>query len=79
VGPVLFSNPPDEFVLRVLGARARAIREARGLTQQQVAEQLDVQRPWLSRVEAGKLSPSPGRLRALCLVLAVDPAVLLSL
>ena len=53
--------------------------DERDITQQQVAEQLDVQRPWLTRVEAGKLSPSPGRLRALCLVLAVDPAVLLSL
>lgn len=79
IGPILFSNPPDEFVLAVLGARVRAIREARGLTQQQVAEQLDVRRPWLTRVEGGRLSPSPGRLRALCLVLNCDPAVLLML
>jgi len=44
-----------------------------------LAEVLDVQRPWVSRVESSRLSPSPGRLRALCLVLRVDLGVLLSL
>lgn len=79
IGPILFSNPPDEYVAAVLGARVRTIRQQRGLTQAQLAEQVGVQHPWVSKLERGKLAPTPGRLRALCLVLAVHPAVLLAL
>lgn len=69
----------DEAVAQVLGARVRLIRKARGLSQAQVADQLGVQHPWVAKVEAGRLSPSPGRLRALCQTLLVCPSVLLAL
>lgn len=74
-----FALPPDRYVLRVMGGRLKVLRKRRGLTQQQLAEQLGVEHPWVSKVEAGKLSPTPGRLRALCKVLNVDPSVLLML
>lgn len=70
---------PDEVVASELGARVRMVRQARRLTQSQLADTLDVQRPWISRVESGKLSPSPGKLRALSLVLGVSVDALLGL
>ena len=75
----MFSIPPDEYVPAVLGGRVRALRLARGLTQQQLADQLGVNHPWVSKVEAGRLAPTPGRLRALCQVLACCPSLLLGL
>ena len=75
----IYALPPDRYVLRVLGGRLKVLRKQRNLTQAQLAEQLGVEHPWVSKVEGGNLSPSPGRLRALCVVLNVDPAVLLML
>ena len=36
----VFSLPPDEYVNRQLGARVRILREARGMTQAALGEQL---------------------------------------
>lgn len=75
----MFTLCPDPYVRRLLGARVRALRLQRGLTQAQVAEQLGLQQAWMAKVEAGRSDPSIGRLRALCQVLNCDPALLLSL
>jgi transcriptional regulator with XRE-family HTH domain len=75
----LFTIAPDDYVLRVLGARVKALRLDRGLTQQQLAEQLGVQHPWVAKVEAGSLAPSPGRLRGICQVLNCCPSFLIAL
>lgn len=69
--------PPDDYVAALLGARVRLAREARGLTQAQLAEVLGLQHPWISKVERGLLQPNPGRLRALAVVLDVCPTYLL--
>lgn len=47
---------PD--LLRQIGARLRAAREARGWSQQRLAEELDVQVPLVSRFERGQTGPS---------------------
>ena len=57
----------------------RVLRQAREMTQAQLAEQLGVERPWVTRVEAGQLAPTPGRLRALAQVLNCCPSYLLAL
>lgn len=75
----MFSVAPDEYVLAVLGARVRMLRNARGMTQAQLADQLGVQHPWVAKVEAGQLAPTPGRLRALAQVLCCCPSYLLAL
>lgn len=49
--------------LGVVGARLAAERKARGLTQQQVAEQLQVEPESISRMEGGVIVPSLQRLR----------------
>lgn len=43
---------------RKLGARLKEIRKARGLTQESLAEKVDLTPQYLSRLEAGHQSPS---------------------
>lgn len=45
-------------LLRKLGARLKEIRKARGLTQEALAEKVDLTPQYLSRLEAGHQSPS---------------------
>lgn len=75
----MFTLCPSPYVRRLMGARVRALRQQRGLTQAQVAEQLGLQQAWMAKVEGGRLNLTPGRMRALCQVLNCDPALLLSL
>lgn len=75
----MFSIAPDDYVLSQLGARVRVLRQAREMTQAQLAEQLGVERPWVTRVELGQLAPTPGRLRGLAQVLNCCPSYLLAL
>lgn len=50
------------------------------MTQQALADQLGLaNHSWVSKVEAGSLSVTPGRLRALSLALGCCPTILLSL
>ena len=55
----MFSLPPAPLVRGVLGGRIRTMREERGLTQQQLAEQLDMNQSWLSRIESGDRGIQP--------------------
>lgn len=76
----MFSLPPDDFVLHQLGIRVRILREARGITQAALAEQLGFSsHSWVAKVETGQLAPTPGRLRALAQVLNCCPSFLLAL
>jgi transcriptional regulator with XRE-family HTH domain len=42
----------------LLGARIKELRKARGLSQEQLAEQIDVDPKFISRIEVGKNAPS---------------------
>jgi transcriptional regulator with XRE-family HTH domain len=75
----MFSLPPAPLVRGVLGGRIRTMREERGLTQQQLAEQLDMNQSWLSRIESGDRGIQPEQLRAICIVLQVSSDFLLML
>jgi transcriptional regulator with XRE-family HTH domain len=50
-------DPATELRLR-LGARMRALREARGLTQEMIASRIDSTQKYLSQLECGQRSPS---------------------
>lgn len=75
----MFSIAPDYYVNHVLGGRLQAVRKGRRMTQASLADQIGVDRSWVSHVEAGRRGTSPGRLRAICQVLNCDPALLLGL
>lgn len=56
-------------VLDTLGARVRRLRLAAGLSQEKLAERLDMDVGAVSQIERGRREPSMGTLRALCQVL----------
>ena len=61
---------------RALGARLRAVRQARGLTLRQTASELDVSASFLSQIETGKSQPSVSTLYSLSRLLGVSVDVL---
>jgi transcriptional regulator with XRE-family HTH domain len=64
---------------KTLGQQARAARERLGLTQAQVAQQLDLVPDILGHIERGQMVPSVLTLRRLALVLGLSTDVLLAL
>lgn len=67
---------------RRLGARIRALRTEAGLTQERLAWDCDLAKPYLSQIEAGKRLPSVGVLALIARrlncelsdIVALDPA-----
>jgi len=55
----------DRTVRRRLGARIQELRTARGLTQQEVADRIDLSQKYVSALECGQKSPSWETLVAL--------------
>ena len=75
----MFVTQPDRYVRVVLGGRLRTLRKFRGLTQEQVADQILVSRQWVCDVERGRTTPNAGRLRAICQLLNCSADLLLDL
>ena len=67
---------PDK---QALATRLRALREARGLLQREVARAAGVTQAYVSHLERGRVGASPATLRRLAAVLGVDPDELLRL
>ena len=55
----------------LLGARIKEIRKARGLTQEQLAEMIDVEQKHVSRIESGKNYPTIDLLEKMAAALKV--------
>jgi transcriptional regulator with XRE-family HTH domain len=55
----------------LLGARIREIRKAHGLTQEQLAEMVDIEQKHVSRIELGKNYPTIDRLEKMATALNV--------
>ncbi|WP_119697589.1 helix-turn-helix domain-containing protein [Microbacterium halotolerans] len=68
---------PSEALKSSLGAQLRALRRARGLTQEQLAEQLQVTPRYLAGVERGERNLTLDSVDALAKQLAVSPSVVL--
>jgi transcriptional regulator with XRE-family HTH domain len=60
-----------ERVLREVGRRIAELRIAKGLTQEQLAERLDVATRWVQGVEGGAENLTLGTLTTFCDVLRV--------
>lgn len=58
---------------KLLGKRIKVIRKAKNLTQEKLAELIDIETPSLSYLENGKYAPSIETLQKLCAVLNVKP------
>lgn len=57
------------FDYGIIGKRIKASREEKGLTQEYLAERLDVSNAFISKIERGKTSVSLDRLSEICHVL----------
>lgn len=64
----------QEKALREFGARIRALREAKGKTQEQVAGLCAMSRSYLAEVEAGRHSIGVMKILRIAAVLGVAPA-----
>ena len=56
-----------------LGEKLQMLRRSRGLSQEQLAAELDVSRQALSKWECGASPPALDKLRALCTYFGVTP------
>ena len=63
--------------MSVFGERLRRARQAAGLTQKQVAEQLHLHRSTYTKYEQGAAEPSLATLYELTKILGADPMVLI--
>lgn len=63
----------DEFRKR-FGRRVRELREARGMSLQELADKLDIQLSHLSNIETGRYAIGFARLQLLAAALACDVA-----
>lgn len=68
VGSTIYSPAHREFVTLL-----RELREAVGLTQEELAASLDRDQPWVSVVESGQRRVDVIELREICQALSIDP------
>jgi transcriptional regulator with XRE-family HTH domain len=73
------SAPESRRVEEVFSSRLRSLREARGFTQEALAEAVGLQPAMLSHIERGRRGPSLATLVKLSEVLAVSTDYLLGL
>lgn len=62
---------------KLIGSRLKAEREAKQLTQENVAEQADITTVYLSKIENGKVHPTLNTLSAICSVINCDIGAIL--
>lgn len=67
-----------ENIRDTLGTNIRLYRQQKGLTQESLAEKLDVSSSYIGYVERGQKSPSLQLMERISEVLEVEPALLLS-
>lgn len=66
-------------VVEILGANVRKYRKLRGLTQEQLALDAEMERSYVSDLERGTRNPSVKALGRLAEALRVEPHLLLTL
>ena len=71
------ATPEQEIIRRSLGEALKAHRQQSGMTQEYVAEALNVSRQAVSKWETGAAEPATSNLLALAKLYGVDPGDLL--
>lgn len=67
---------PPHPTLRTLGARVRSLREAKGWSQEELADRAGVDRSYMSGIERGGRNISVLKMVAIARALGVQPAAL---
>lgn len=68
---------PNVAYRQRMGARLREVREARGVSQEDLANLTDMSRRYVGAIERGEVSPTVDRVVLLAGGLGVEPAELL--
>lgn len=63
-------------IKKLLGKRIQEIRKSLGMTQEKVAESMNIETSSLSNIENGKYYPTAENLEKICLVLGIPPEML---
>ncbi|MBD2845716.1 helix-turn-helix transcriptional regulator [Paenibacillus sp. IB182496] len=66
------------FDYALIGKRIRKARESKGLTQEKLAEHLDVSNAYISKIERGRTPINLERLAELCVILDKNTEYILS-
>lgn len=66
------------FDYSLIGKRIKQAREGQGITQEVLAEKLDVSNAYISKIERGKTPINLDRLSQLCVILDETPEYILS-
>jgi transcriptional regulator with XRE-family HTH domain len=66
------------FDYGIIGRRIKTAREEKGLTQEKLAEHLDVSIAYISKIERGKTPINLDRLSEICFVLEEAPTYIIS-
>lgn len=69
----------DKTYLKRLGQKVKALREAKGLSQEQLAEQMDTQHTQIGRIERGEVNSSINKLRKLATGLGISISELVNI
>ena len=67
------TNDVSQTDAKTLGSEIREVRQARGLTLQQLSELVSCSKAYLSRIELGSANVSEGLLAEISAALSVDP------
>ena len=70
---------PETDVLRAFGERVRRAREARGWSQEELAEEAGMDRTYIGGIERGERNPALLNINRLALALGENPAGFLPL
>lgn len=62
----------EEKFLKKFGKRLATVRKQKGVTQEKLAEMVDVHRTYIGFIEAGKRNPSIGNIHKIAKALKVD-------
>lgn len=67
----------ENTVAKIFGKVLREVRKAKGFSQQELADNCNIERTYISRIERGLHLPSLEAIFKICEVLKVDPATLI--
>jgi transcriptional regulator with XRE-family HTH domain len=70
-------NLRDKKILTAFGTHVRGLREKAGITQKQLANDMEVEISQISRIENGKINPSLCTLMKLAETLEIKPSKLM--
>ncbi|MFT3948706.1 MAG: helix-turn-helix transcriptional regulator [Agriterribacter sp.] len=68
----------DDVFLKALGKRIRDIRKEKGLTQVDLGDLIDMEKPNMNRIEKGGSNPTVLTLKKICAALGITLDYLLS-